>query len=179
MIERDVESPQLPLPYGAQSSARLLLLFGLLALSPAAQAIEKFSCTEHWFDTSKEDVRLNPRQADRIQSCAASGKDNLARDTGYRFVNGQFYQYSAHRKRRSPCTANGVGNMGQMLDPVCWMPNKLQLHRTEVVRTFWLATTRLQAAAQSRRCKRCETLTTPNTFELDIPELAVPYQIGE
>lgn len=179
MIEREPASRHIPLCLGARSSATLLVLFAALGLPQAAQAIEKFSCTEHWFDTTKEGAWVSQQQPDRIQTCTAKKNDKPAQETGYRFVNGLFYQYATYRKRSSPCTGNGVGNMGQMLDPVCWMPSKLQVHRTGVVRTFWLATARQPPSAQPHRCKRCAPLMTQNAIEMDIPELAVSDHADE
>lgn len=147
MIERDPASPQSPPRLGTRSGVLVSALVAALCSSQAAQAIEKFSCTERWFDTTKDGAKVSQRVPDRIQSCTGKKLDRPALDTGTRFANGLFYEYATYRKRSSPCTANGVGNMGQMLDPACWMPSKLQVHRSEVVRTFWLVSEPVQPPA--------------------------------
>ncbi|MFJ4434377.1 DKNYY domain-containing protein [Pseudomonas sp. NPDC089395] len=64
--------------------------------------------------------------------------DASMENTGYRVMDDRAYWFSTSGNRRSPCSAKGVGGMGQIFNPVCWLPSTLQVHHTQAERNFWL-----------------------------------------
>ncbi len=125
---------------GPNAFASMLLL--ACALWPMnSQAIEKRTCTEHWFEASLSDAIDQRRSPDRVRECPAPKRGTPLDEAGFRIVDNRAYWYSTTRERSSPCAGKGVGALGQILDPACHLPYSLQIHRTNEVRTFWLAST--------------------------------------
>jgi hypothetical protein len=119
-----------------QTRVRLAVFTGLLWLSGTCQAFENYSCTAQWFDTNVDDSIGTRRGPDRTETCRK--EPTPARTFGYRVVDGKVYWGRTNTTRSSPCTAGGVGSMGQVLNPVCWLPRALQVHETHENRHFWL-----------------------------------------
>jgi hypothetical protein len=112
---------------------RLIVAVTLAWLPTTAAAFETYQCTEYWYPAWV--VKGDKPQATRIQPCQ---QQPLRKVGFYRVVAGKAYWYAATKERYSPCSGRGVGALGNLLDPVCYLPGLLQKHKNVEVRRFWL-----------------------------------------
>lgn len=115
----------------------LLGAMALCAPSPA-QAIERNHCEEQWFNQSIENSEHHPDSTTPCQRESAAFKP-LGRF--YWLAHGKAYFRNFETRRSSPCSGKGVGALGNLLNPVCYLPGFLQVHHNHETRRFWLAST--------------------------------------
>jgi hypothetical protein len=139
------------------STAQIVVLCFTLWLPLKGQAFETFSCTESWFDTTFAETFANPRPPDRERDCSKE-KDAVRKDS-FQIVDGRVYLGGVSRERESPCSGTGVGSVAQGLNPVCYLPARLQIHETIERRTFWLLST---DAAHFRVARSSQAGLTPD-----------------
>ncbi|MFC3627298.1 DKNYY domain-containing protein [Vogesella amnigena] len=114
----------------------IVCLTAYLAASDAT-AFEKRQCEEHWY---KQSVALSNIDKDYRFVGTCRRLEGISHNVGdyYLILDGKVYWTSFQSERHSPCSGKGVGAMGQMLDPVCYLPSSLQIHTTYETRNFWL-----------------------------------------
>lgn len=108
----------------------------LSLLAPRCAAFETYECTEYWYNQGITASR--DRQADRVADCAKTGPAGRWVGEHYLVVGGKAYWTFFEKERHSPCSGKGVGAMGNLFDPVCYLPSRLQTHHTMERRSFWL-----------------------------------------
>lgn len=106
-----------------------------LAASPSV-AVEKYECTEYWYNQGITASR--DRHADRVADCTKGGVAGRWVGEHYVVVGGKAYWTFYEKERHSPCSGKGVGALGNLLDPVCYLPSRLQTHHTMERRSYWL-----------------------------------------
>lgn len=139
------------------SLAQIVVLCSTLWLPLTSQAFETFSCTESWFDTSLIESLETRRAPDRERDCSED-KDAVHNDS-FPVVDGRVYWMAESNNRYSPCKGTGVGAVTQGLNPVCYLPARLQVHENVVHRTFWLLST---DAAHFRVARSSQAGLTPD-----------------
>lgn len=139
------------------SMAQVVALCCTFWLPLTSQAFETFSCTESWFDVTFTEYLANPSSPVRERDC--SEEKDAVRNDRFPVVDGRVYWGSVSRERYSPCKGTGVGAVGQGLDPVCYLPARLQVHETVETRKFWLLST---DAAHFRAAHSNQAALTPD-----------------
>lgn len=121
-------------------SLRHFIAIGVLLLLPGlCFAFERYACTAYWYNGSIP-TTLN-RQADRITDCGKLGVVGRKMGKYYLVVNGKAYWTHYEKERSGPCPGMGVGAMGNMINPVCYLPSWLQINHTQEERSYWLVST--------------------------------------
>ncbi|OLS59243.1 DKNYY domain-containing protein [Pseudomonas putida] len=88
-----------------------------------------------------EEAIASNRNPDRRQNCPANKIDDSASQVGYQITESRAYWFSTSTSRSSPCNGVGVGALGQIFNPVCYLPSELQFHHTRAERKLWLTST--------------------------------------
>lgn len=121
--------------FRAASLSQLLVWCFLCGLHAQSQAFEKYRCTESWYKQSiSASVRRSP---DTIRECEPFPSHTL--ELGwYAVIQGKAYWHIVDEERHSPCSGGGAGALGHLIDPVCYVPRKLQFHQNDSYHQFWL-----------------------------------------
>lgn len=112
----------------------------LLLLPTASWAFERHTCTETWYETGIRDSIHNKRSAYKMNDCPAPEDKKTELKTGYQVIDGRVYWVSSSSKRYSPCQGQGVGSLGQIITPTCYLPAILQTHENVEQRNYWRVT---------------------------------------
>lgn len=120
----------------ASRLVRIALLCSTSYLPLTGHAFETLTCTESWYDASIQSSIESDRQPFQVRDCSQD-KDSAPK-TGYTVIDNRVYRGGSSRHRYSPCQGTGVGSVGEVLNPVCWMPSWLQTHETVEHRDYWL-----------------------------------------
>ncbi len=142
----------------ASALAALGLLCGILTASPAAQAFERHTCTEKWYDGNIHDSIRDRRVPYKTQDCPAPKDSETPIPTGYQVIDGRIFYVTSSSNRYNDCGGTGVGSLGKILMPKCYMPDKLQTHENVEERTFWLVS---EDGAHLRTLASSQTNLTP------------------
>ena len=108
----------------------------LLLLASLSSAFEKYECTEYWYNQGIS--ASQDRQADRVADCTKTGLVGRWVGKYYLVVGGKAFWTFFKKERHSPCSGKGVGALGNLFDPVCYLPSRLQTHHTMERRSYWL-----------------------------------------
>ena len=114
----------------------IICLAAYLAASDAI-AFEKRQCEEHWY---KQSIALSKNDKGYRFVGTCRRLEGISHQVGdyYLVLDGKVYWTFFQSERSGPCGGKGVGSMGQMLNPVCYLPSFLQIHTTYETRNFWL-----------------------------------------
>jgi hypothetical protein len=115
----------------------------LLASTTHCFAFERYNCTETWYKQSLSHTDAKKSYATKYCSPDKSIKGPTdAQEVRVRttVVKGQAFWVSTQYERHKPCAGRGVGTLGQVLDPVCYLPNFLQINENIENRNYyWLS----------------------------------------
>lgn len=118
----------------ARTAANLFLMLLLLWQPMQSQAFETHNCTEKWFNQSIK----SSRQSDpvKVRECQVGSE---AKQLGwYWIIDGKAYWLYSNKDRHSPCSGRGPGAQGQLLNPVCYLPEMLQVHQNDETHEYYL-----------------------------------------
>ena len=117
------------------NSNKAAFMLVLLWLPAQSQAFEKHRCTANWYKQSIS--ASHEKSPDRVTECQKTNSET--KQLGwYWVVSGKAYWLYDNKERHSPCSGTGPGALGQIGDPVCWLPQSLQIHENEEYRNFYL-----------------------------------------
>jgi hypothetical protein len=116
-------------------SLRLALAATLLCLSAQAQAFTKVHCYEKWFD---HPMRGSGESAYQAFKCNPQSATFKPLGEWYWLADGKVYFRTVSTEDSRVCGGRGVGALGNLLDPRCYLPSALQRHDHYETREFWL-----------------------------------------
>lgn len=106
-----------------------------LCLSAQSHAFTRKHCDEKWF----EHGRRGSNDFDyRTSDCKKPSATFKPLGEWYWLADGKAYFRSVRTEESSDCGGRGVGAMGNLLNPRCYMPSSLQSHDHHETRSFWL-----------------------------------------
>ena len=139
----------------ASALAALGLICGVLTAPTAVQAFERHTCSEEWYDGNIHDSVRDRRVPYKTQACPDT---NTPVPTGYQVIDGRIFYVTSSSNRYSDCGGTGVGSLGKILMPKCYLPERLQTHENDEKRTFWLVS---EDGAHLRTLESRQTSLTP------------------
>jgi len=109
-----------------------------ILLSDTALVPDIYSCQEAWFDADIRDPSNTNQKAKRVQTCR-KGDRPVSPSTHYFIKSGNAYRVHVDIERSDPSCfyGGGPGNMGQIAEPICWLPRDWHRMRTDEHRYFW------------------------------------------
>lgn len=108
-----------------------------LAASLSCHAFERYECWETWYPYSID----NPQhlKGSRVRACPPEPANRVAFGW-FHVAEGKVWWSFTETSRSRPCAGQGPGAMGNLLNPVCYLPDFLQIHHNVEYRSFWLVT---------------------------------------
>jgi hypothetical protein len=118
-----------------QRASRLVLAASVLCLSAQSEAFTGIHCDEKWFDHAR---RGSDDHDYRSSNCKQPSSTFKPLGDWYWLADGKVYFRSVRTEKSSDCGGRGVGAMGNLLNPRCYLPSSLQSHDHYETRSFWL-----------------------------------------
>lgn len=119
----------------AHATANLFLMLVLFWHPMQSQAFETHKCTEKWYNQSIKASHHNDPV--RVPECRKAGSETKQL-SWYRVIDNKAYWLYTNKERHSPCSGREPGALGNLLNPVCYLPEMLQVHQNDETREYFL-----------------------------------------